>query len=316
MANKRIQFMVEQYGLEEIDKNVAAGKINGYYTIVRCDFNVDSVRFQIGASNDEKPEDPELMTLLKNLQDRTFVEEALFDGRSLTVEAASPISQAGFEEKVLNFFEEVTGYLSAGGYTTGSFRSGVDDGALSLVATEAGYSYLTSAEASEAEQALLQMQIAEAGKKERIFLGMLGGILGAAVGSVVYAFVSVLGYWAWASAIVSFALSYIWYRKFAGKIGNFGALFSFFSGTGGIFLGIVLSWAWVLYDHFKKYQPDLGFFEVFRGTLPFIFENPELKGNFLGDVFLWGGISVVIGIFVIVGLYLDNRDRFKIKRML
>lgn len=307
--------MIERYGLGEVGKDVLAGRVNGYYTILQYNLNENSVMFRIGASNAERADDAELVALLESLKDGKAIKKVAVEGPTIAVKGVSPLSAKTFEEKIVNFFDEVTGYLSRNGYATGSFATGLDDGTLSVVNTNDGYTYFTESEAKRLEESMIQMQIAEANKKERIFLGMIGAILGAMVGSLVYAVISILGYWAWISAVVGFALAYIGYRKFAGKIGKFGAFFSFFAGVGGIFLGILGSWAWAIFQHFKNYQPDLGFFEVLKDSLPFIFGTPELKWKFLGEVFLWGSISVVIGLFVIIGLYFDNRDRFKIKRM-
>lgn len=315
MATKKINFVVESLGLSEVSKDVLAGRVHDYVTIFQFDSGSGSFSVRIGANREEDANDAELISFLESLKDGKVFKKVSFDGKMIATQGVAPFSAQTFEEKVVNFYEEATGYLGRNGYATGSFYSGSDDGTLSVVSTKDGYSYLTEAESKEIENAMIQMQMEEANKKERIFLGMLGGFSGALVGALVYAVIAIMGYWAWISAVVGFSLAYLGYRKFAGKIGKFGAFFAFLAGTAGIFLGIVLSWAWPIYDHFKKLEPDLSFLEVFKGTLPFIFEEPELKGKFLADALLWGGVSIVIGIFVIVGLYFDNRDRFKIRRM-
>lgn len=307
--------MIEKYGLSEVGKDVLAGRVNGYYTIFQYNLNENSVFFRIGASNEGSADDAELVAFLEGLKDGKTIKKVAVEGVTIAAKGVSPFSAADFEEKIVNFFDEVTGYLSRSGYVSGSFATGLDDGMLSVVDTNDGYTYLTADEAKQVEDAMIQMQIAEANKKERIFLGMIGGVLGALVGSLVYAIISILGYWAWISAVVGFALAYLGYKMFAGKIGLFGAFFAFFAGVGGIFLGILGSWSWEIYSHFKRVQPDLGFFEVLKDSLPFIFAAPELKWKFLTEVFMWGGISSIIGIFVIIGLFADNRDRYKIKRM-
>ncbi|MDO4753687.1 MAG: hypothetical protein Q4A41_01665 [Bacillota bacterium] len=314
MATKKVEFMVEKYGLTEVSKDVFAGQINGCYTIFHFDVGAGTVQIRMSAVREDMESDPELQTLLQSLKEG-IIKKVGANDRVIFAELAVPLTAAKLEEQVDRFYQEVTGYLNRSGYTSGSFLSGENDGTLSVINTNDRYLYLTDAEVRSFEEAMREKQLQEANKKERVFLGLIGATIGALIGGIVYLLIGMLGYWAWISSVIGYGLAYFGYRKFAGKIGLFGAFFSFFVGTLGVFFGIHSIWTWNIYKAFKTYEPDLDIFTVFKGTVEFLMSEPELKGKFIADVALWGGVSMLIGLFVIFGLYFDNKNKYKISRM-
>lgn len=314
MASKKVAFMADKYLLPEVSKDVFAGQINGYHTIFEFQVGGGVIHIKLSASHPERESDPELDALLQSQKD-SLVKKVFRNNRFVQVQIAAPISDEKLAERVERLYEDLTDYLRRNEYASGSFFSGADDGALSVINTNDGYFYLTEDEAKAIEESMRQQQMEEANKKERVFLGMIGATLGGLVGGALYFLIGILGYWAWISGVVGFGLAFFGYRKFAGKIALFGAMYSFFIGTIGIFLGIVGIWAWEIYQALKGMTPDLTFFYAFQRTIPLLMEEPDLKGKFIGDVLLWGGLSMVIGIFVVLGLYFDNKNKFQVKRM-
>ena len=97
-----------------------------------------------------------------------------------------------------------------------------------------------------------QRQIAAAASNENIGMGIIGGILGAALGTIVWALISWAGYISWIGAVAIVAGCFFGYLFFAKDIGRGGALVVCILIIAAVFCGNRLGFAILLHSAIEK----------------------------------------------------------------
>ena len=99
---------------------------------------------------------------------------------------------------------------------------------------------------------LRQRQIAATAANENLGMGIIGGLLGAALGTVVWALIAWAGYISWVGAIAIVAGTFFGYLLFAKDIGRGGALVVCILIIAAVFCGNRLGFAIMLHDAVNK----------------------------------------------------------------
>lgn len=311
--NGKYKFLSQEYGMSRISNNVYHGKVNGYYTVIQLDDQSRTGLMWIGASRNEY--DDRLEYKLQEIREIKGVKAVNLQGKSISTFFKIPFTKNGFKEFISHFFEMLTSYLSSKGYGSGCFVTGIDDGTVRLVQVNEKHQFLSETGIGLLEESLDQNRAEIAQRPENFFLGLFGAVGGALIGGVLWAIMGLLGFWAWFAGIIGFTLAFQGYAKLGGKVGKFASVVIFVLCIAAIFAGSVGEWAWHVYKAYKVDIPDLTYFEAYRETLPLIFSDPEITGEFLFDIGLGIGLVFVIGIPLVIKMYSENAGNYKIKRI-
>ncbi|MDO5103400.1 MAG: hypothetical protein Q4D91_10960 [Lautropia sp.] len=304
-------FLKKDYNLA-LKGNVYYGQVNGYYTTLLFDEASGHFTIRIGASRADV--DSKLNSKLQSLIDGRVVRKAYQSVKTIVIEGKNTLLSGKLKKRLSFALEELTDYLDENDYETGCFALGIDDGTLSLVKVNLEYHYLCAEARNHMSGQLAEYQREIDERSENVVLGILGALGGAIIGAVVYFLVSLLGIWAWLAAMVVYFLTFKGYEKFAGKIGFFGALISFVMGSIGVIVAIVSDWSWAIFRELRSEIPDLAITEILQDFLP-ILEYYGIKSNFYFDFFVWGGLSLLVGIVTIVQLYREVKNRYRIEEL-
>ncbi len=304
-------FLKKDYNLA-FKENVYYGKVNGYYTTLLFDEGTGFFLVRIGASRPY--DDNRLKTKLESLVDGKVIRKAYQSVNTIVIEGKNTLFSGKLKKHLSNALEELTEYLSRNEYTTGCFALGVDDGTVRLVKANMEYHYLSEDARVHMSGQMAEYQKEIDGRSENVVLGILGAIGGSVIGAVIYFLVSLLGIWAWLAGMVVYFLAFKGYEKFAGKIGLLGTIISFVAGSIGVIVAILSDWSWAAFRELRVETPDLTFPEVFINLFN-ILEYYGLKSEFYFDFFVWGGLSLVVGIVTIVRLYREVRNRYHIEEL-
>ncbi len=306
MANQKYQFLIDKFYLENTVGNVFCGKINGFYTVVVCDDAQNTVKINIGANLKSDPTlDEKIQELKKSCKCSKF--------NFLQYAIKAEMGSNAVTNNLPTFLEELTAYLRDNGYESGCFESGSDDGTVRLTEINGEYFFLSQGSYDQILGSLEDKKQLIKQKGENIPLGIIGAAAGAIIGGLLWAFIGVLGYYAWFAGFATIFLAFKGYELLGKKVSIAGAVIVFVISIAAIFGGSVLEWTWNFYNTLKEYY-IVTFFEVLPETLPLIFEEPELKGKFLMDIGIGIGAVLIIGIPMLVSMYSDSSGKYSVKR--
>lgn len=287
----KFDFLTEELGLRKAEKQVYAGKLQNYWTVVRID-NINNAKICHLRWSAYRDGDAEV--LKEYLDPLTSIRGVKVKVNGAVVEAEFPVAltEKGFREKFDEVKNTAFSILDANGYHSGSFFSGADDGTLSLVERGGAYFYLTESEFHQFAQDLEQEQEEEMYRSENIVLGLIG-VLGVAIlGIIAYVLVGMAGYYVWIVPAALIFGSCAVYAKMAGKLSKKGLVLIFVIMAAAMVAATYLEYTWRLYNHFKK-DYLVTFFEVLKETGDIIEETPELKRSIMKDVVI-NGIALLV----------------------
>lgn len=138
-------------------------------------------------------------------------------------------------------------------------------------------------------------------------MGVLGAVLGALAGGIIWTIIGCLGYISGWIAILIFVLAQAGYNKFSGTpkgadVDKFGVIISVVLGLFIIIPANYVSYSYVVYKALNEYG-NFPFFEVLR-DMPVYMERYELWGEFganLGMGYLFTGIAAIYMLFASLG---------------
>lgn len=116
---------------------------------------------------------------------------------------------------LVNAIVMITNVLKNNGYTGSDEMGGVYN--ISLYSLNDCFCFYSIDNASHLEARLSEVRAQHKAKKEKYFLGILGALLGAAIGAGLTLLINALGYYSFWTIIAMSVLSVILYQKFAGK---------------------------------------------------------------------------------------------------
>lgn len=125
---------------------------------------------------------------------------------------------------------------------------------------------------------------------ERYILGIIGALIGSALGMVVWCIFGALGYISWIGGLALAAGAFFGYMIGARTIGKLGMLLIVIILAGSVYVGNRLSYSIDLYREFQDFkEEDAGFYDYFdmdpNAGIPEIFMNFDQYYEGLGEVY-------------------------------
>ncbi len=125
---------------------------------------------------------------------------------------------------------------------------------------------------------------------ERYILGIIGALIGSALGMVVWCIFGALGYISWLGGLALAAGAFFGYMIGARTIGKLGMLLIVIILAGSVYVGNRLSYSIDLYREFQDFkEEDAGFYDYFdmdpNAGIPEIFMNFDQYYEGLGEVY-------------------------------
>lgn len=125
---------------------------------------------------------------------------------------------------------------------------------------------------------------------ERYILGIIGALIGSALGMVVWCIFGALGYISWLGGLALAAGAFFGYMIGARTIGKLGMMLIVIILAGSVYVGNRLSYSIDLYREFQDFkEEDAGFYDYFdmdpNASIPEIFMNFDKYYEGLGEVY-------------------------------
>lgn len=125
---------------------------------------------------------------------------------------------------------------------------------------------------------------------ERYILGIIGALIGSALGMVVWCIFGALGYISWLGGLALAAGAFFGYMIGARTIGKLGMMLIVIILAGSVYVGNRLSYSIDLYREFQDFkEEDAGFYDYFdmdpNASIPEIFMNFDQYYEGLGEVY-------------------------------
>ncbi len=133
-----------------------------------------------------------------------------------------------------------------------------------------------------------------------ILLGIVGAVIGAALGGLIWAVIGILGYIVGWVGVLTIVLSYGGYKLLARKGGALGVFISIVLSIAAIFAGHYMAWAWTYY---KAMNESIGgFTSLGRSVMelaPYL-DRTDGWGDFATDLVKGYGLMLVAGIYFLL----------------
>ncbi len=172
-----------------------------------------------------------------------------------------------------------------GGYQQGNYQQG------GMGAPQSGY-YNANANAGTADIPKYDSfrPARNVASSERYILGIIGALIGSALGMVVWCIFGALGYISWIGGLALAAGAFFGYMIGARTIGKLGMLLIVIILAGSVYVGNRLSYSIDLYREFQDFkEEDAGFYDYFdmdpNAGIPEIFMNFDQYYEGLGEVY-------------------------------
>lgn len=172
-----------------------------------------------------------------------------------------------------------------GGYQQGNYQQG------GMGAPQSGY-YNANANAGTADIPKYDSfrPARNVASSERYILGIIGALIGSALGMVVWCIFGALGYISWLGGLALAAGAFFGYMIGARTIGKLGMLLIVIILAGSVYVGNRLSYSIDLYREFQDFkEEDAGFYDYFdmdpNASIPEIFMNFDQYYEGLGEVY-------------------------------
>ncbi len=172
-----------------------------------------------------------------------------------------------------------------GGYQQGNYQQG------GMGAPQSGY-YNANANAGTADIPKYDSfrPARNVASSERYILGIIGALIGSALGMVVWCIFGALGYISWLGGLALAAGAFFGYMIGARTIGKLGMLLIVIILAGSVYVGNRLSYSIDLYREFQDFkEEDAGFYDYFdmdpNAGIPEIFMNFDQYYEGLGEVY-------------------------------
>lgn len=310
MNNKLAEALATKYNLHQEGLNLFYGRPSGIYTVIT--FYNQSKNFQMlfGATKDDVMKNTS--KLLEEIGQINLIQEVEEHPHSILVRGRTSLRNAPLQESIEAVLDKILPFLQEG-YHSGSFDTGVDDGTVKLTQINDDFYYLSSSDHAARIKGLDQRKESINQSSERVLLGIIGAIIGASIGGVLWTVVGHLGYIVWITGFLAIYLAFHGYRLLAGKVSPLGAFLVFVISILVIVVANLATWAWEFYD-FYKHQYIISFFDAFKATPEIIFSDRELMKSFFIDLGIGVGVLFIGGLFYMRGLYQKSSGDYVTRR--
>lgn len=150
-------------------------------------------------------------------------------------------------------------------------------------------------------------------QKSNVVLGIVGAVGGSLLGVVLWVLIYQLGYIAGIAGAAIMLLGMFGYRKFGGVLDTKGVIISVVIALVMVFEASHISWTIEAMKAYHEYlQIDMDFFYMYRRLFS-ILEKLDVTSDFIGELVIGYGLSLLVGISPIIAAFRESRGGYKMK---
>lgn len=313
MLNRKLQSMVLDGCLED-KKTYAKGTYRGFSVILdigrRNNRNVWQVT--LAACREDAAYEDALRMVLANLtrgSKEVFLAERVKNRIILHIKQGG--SAARTAERINRAVQTVTDFLALHFYTTGCMDCGSGTETPNLYHINGERVLLCSSCAEAIRENLESLREEAKHQKSKLLPGLVGAVLGALAGGVLWVLIYKLGYIAGLAGLLIAILSLKGYEKFGGYLDVKGVIASVIVIVAAILMANRMAWAWEAYDALKDY--DWTFFDCYR-ELIYILKSSEIYNVYLRDLLMGLGLTAVCSAGSVISAIRNGRGFYVMKK--
>lgn len=306
-------FFADKHGFQKVGTTHYYGRIDNVPVV--CYFDERNKEFELtfSAVSDGTLEVSE--PWLSECKDRKWIKMSMLTKTALHLSGRAMNGKKGTEQ-IEGLVHGAMEQLRQHGFGIGSFYSGEPENGTEVYQVNNKVLFLNEGEIIQIQEELERRKEEKTYEKENYFLGMLGALIGAIAGGILWVLIGHFGYYAWIAGIGGITLSFVLYKKFAGgRVSKVSAALVFLISIAVIFASSIVEWAWRLYDVVVATYYDVTFFDVLWQTWDVVTQTPDVSGSFFMDLLIGIGVVVVVGVLVLVGAYRENAGYYTIKKL-
>ncbi len=281
--------------------------------------NQTVMRVRVNAANDDENATglAEYMTSLK-LEEK-FVATAEVEGKSVLVDILINTTAKKQITRINDIVGKVVAYLEMGAYHSGCSlcgKAGEDEFGNKVLGKYIveGSAYSLCPECAEKLKQGLDLNAKDVkNTKSNLALGIVGAVIGAALGGVLWILIGKLGYIAGIAGFAIVALAIAGYGKLGKAVDIKGVVVSIIASILVLYLSNRILWSWSLYDELKQYY-EVTFFDAYNVMYDVLAEL-ELDGEYWGDFFIGFIFTVLASIGTIVKTFRASTGAYIFKKI-
>lgn len=312
MDKKMADALATKYGLKADGYTVFHGQPKGIRTVLY--FYDRNKFFHIKFAATKKSSTVYSESLLQELRDLAKVTQVQENEHFIEVKGKTSLRTSSTLETLEAILDKLLPFLEKEEYSSGSFDSGVDDGTVKLTEIDQEYYYLSQADFRARTRVLDEKKGSIEDTQENYLLGLLGAIVGAALGGTLWLLVGHLGYIVWIAGFLTIFLGFQGYKLLGKKVGVVGVVLVFVLSILAIVVAHFGVWIWEFYNAARGFDPSYKLLDAIKITPEIIFSDKELLKPFLTDLLLGVGVMIIGGFFFIRDLYQKAAGQYKTKR--
>ena len=316
MFNEKIRAEILNGGLTD-HKTYLSGYCRGYYMALSA--MEGGYLLTVSAYRESDPDNAALKAFLMNLQAENKKLRAVDTASYRFTLVFTGISFAKKVPEVVNgVMEPILSYLVSNGYRTGCGCCGDATGSLNCWSVNGELIHLCDGCVEEVGQALKDAQAATKAKKGNFLTGIVGALLGAAIGCVAWVLIYKAGFIAGIAGLIMAVCAMKGYELLGGHLDRKGVIASIVILIAGVYLSNKIAWSWEFYDVFKDY--GLTFFDAFR-NLGILMEElslasgEDLMVGYAKDLLIGYGLTALATITNIINAFLASNGSYKFRKM-
>lgn len=307
MVYSRFKFLLDEYGLNAIEKVVVHGQVEGFYALISVEPQNNLYYIMLGLQPNE--EALSLEPLFESLRNLPTIQSVTQEATALVIRGKVSIKKKKMLQAIREILDTSPNKLRQLGYQAGDFKTGMDDGTVKLTQFNQYYTYLSEENYQATLEEVQQLQANFANKKENMLLGLSAAFIGALIGGLLWFAIGLLGYIAWIAGVIALFLAFKGYQLFGGKVSRIGVALVFILTISVVFLANHAVWAWIANDGYDPF-----FWTTFSQIHQVILTEPSIRTNYLIDVGVGVGVIILTGVPFMRSLYKENARDYQVIR--
>lgn len=231
----------------------------------------------------------------------------------LIITPKSGMTMNKMRENLLDTINDVTEYLNRNNYIQCSELSGITDDVEEINAYLIGnqISFLTADEFAQKSQIVDMNEQNEYSKKENVFLGTIGALIGALIGVLAIVLIGQLGYIAYISGIIMGVCAIKGYQLLGHRLSIKGGIITIIVIILMTYLANQLNWAIPISSYY-----NVSIFEVLRQLPALVKEGAIDNAQYYKELFLVFAFTIVSAVIMIISAIRDDKNKYNLVKLI